>query len=231
MLCFTLGVNAHAQDGLNVYIQDVHPYAYLDNNQAKGPIVDMVKDIDAKLDQTFNIRLVPHKRITQEPDMQRTNLIVAFGCQPIKDTHIVASLFEFDVAMMIRSDTTLNALKQQPFVTVAAVSGRHSGIRGLFGEVRYIDVKNYEQALQLLQKNRVDVVVGLEDEISRASRVIKDENNSSMGATHIVDTIRVQLYVPDVMRTKPYVEKLKAQIEKMKNNGELNKLSYLQPTG
>lgn len=215
--------DSHHQDNhLHVHVQDVRPYAYLDGTQSKGPILDSLNHIQQYTHRAFETTLVPHKRIMNELDMMHAHLIIAFDGERIQGVQPIASLVEFDVSMTIRSDKNFDKIIKDEKAAIAVVRGTYIGLDALSKNTHFVEVKNYEQGLSLLQKNRVDAVMGIQEEIERSIRLLDVGEKSNIGTTHIVSTINAVIYVPNEHNFDPYVKEIKAAVETMKRKGILN---------
>lgn len=217
---------AHKQGYLQVHVQDVRPYAYVDGVEAVGPIMDNLRNIEKRTHHDLNVILTPHKRILKELDMKHANLIVAFNGEKLKDTQEIASLVDFDVAVILRADKHFDAIKKDKNVSIAVVRGTHMGIEALNDNTQYIEVRTYEQGLQLLQKNRVDAVMGIQDELGTAVALLDSERKALIGTAHIVDSVSAKIYVPNEFKAEPYVQDIKQTVDAMKRDGTLVHLPH-----
>lgn len=220
-LALGLEVNAdYKQSHIQVHVQDVRPCASLDGVDVVDPIMNSLRNIEERTDRKLNVLLTPHKRI-KDLDMKKADLIVTFDGDRLHDVEEVASLFDFDVAVIVRADNNFDEIKQNQQASIAVIRGTHMGVEAVNHNVHYIEVKTYEQGLQLLQKKRVDAVMGIKEELSMAAASLNQKDKSLVGETHIVDVVSAKIYVPNEFKAKPYVSDVRKAVEAMKHDGVL----------
>lgn len=221
---FALGMevnNAHKHDHIQVHVQDVCPYACLDEGNAVGPIMDSLKNIEERIHHKLNVLLTPHKRILKDLDSNTADLIVAVHDEKFKDVEEVISLFDLDIAVIIRADKSFDEIKKNQESSIAVIRGIQIGVEAVNDNVHYVEVKTYEQALQLLQKKRVDAVMGIKEELTAAVASLEQKDKFLVGKTHIVNVVSAKIYVPNEFKDKPYVSDVKQAVEAMKRDGML----------
>lgn len=216
----------YKQNPIQVHVQDIRPYAYIDGVEVVGPIMDSLRIIEKHIHHSFNVILTPRKRILKDLDMKHANLIVALDGTKFESVEEVSTLFDFNVAVIMRSDKSFDEIKRNSKACIAVIRGTHMGIETVNHNARYMEVRNYEQALKLLKKSRVDAVMGVQDELGTTIALLDSKNKYSVGSTHIVDSVSVKIYVPNEFKSKPYVKAFKKAVDAMKRDGTFARLYH-----
>lgn len=164
LITFTLftafSINAETQKSINVAMSDVKPVSFRENGALKGINYDILRQIESNTGEIFNYNLYPHSRILNSLPEVNPDLVVVFQnvCKKYEKQYEIAShLYVSMPTIFVKkgTDTKKELRIGRILGTCSVLMNAHVKKDNQF------DVSTLDQAIEMLNKNRLDGICGV----------------------------------------------------------------------
>lgn len=162
LLCsfsFSMAIMAETSTTIEVSMSDVIPLSYREDGVYKGFNYEILKQLETHSELKFNYTLYPHARLSKTLPNTNTDLIIFFkkSCRKFSED------FEIGAPLYISPPTIFlkKGIKYSENLRIGRINGTCIDVMDQNIKKEFqIDVSTIDQALQMLNNNRIDGICG-----------------------------------------------------------------------
>lgn len=232
-VCLSLVSNAEELDSpqlVRFATGTVTPWVYLDEEGGeRGVLVEFSKALALYSGMPYVNILQPYPRALQSLASGYVDCVVAFQSSSVAETAILVSdLSRSRILMVVRKG------EMEKYKTPIADGKRIGLIRGSDYDLsrrnrstyNLFPVSNMHQGLELLIKNRIDVMVGTEEAFSWAIREMK-LGSDDLELVRVIGEAGVGLYLSKHSPREELIEVYRQALNEMRKDGKLERIFKL----
>lgn len=207
--------NSFSDESIRISLPSFPPF-YDEVHPSKGLIVKLIIHIEKKSGLKLIIEKLPYARILKNLRNGDLDAAIIFKNEELKDdVEYVAKLSESKVMIWTKKEYKIKDIKSLYNLQIATIrSASFSDSFDNNSKIKKIPVKNYIQALRMLDLKRVDGVVGSESGViysANASRI----NLKKFGKPLLINSKEWWLHFSKKSKKKKFIKKLKTIINSM----------------
>ena len=224
-LCFSLTSFAHKTDLLQVRSIAVSPYGIKTDDELSGIYYDLANRLLAKSGLESDHHIFPYGRIMHELKIGKTDLTIMFKYKELTDyVDYIYPLPALKNVVIGRRGTNFHSVSQLEKLSVAYLRGaKFSDKIDNNPEIIKQTVSDFYQGLLMLQKGRVNAIIGPMAPILSAAKQL-GLNRDFFGEPLIVSERTPWLQMSKKSSNKVSATKLKTIFSQMMSDGELKKI-------
>lgn len=205
---------------------DQAPWGWQDQQQQlQGATIDFSKQLGERLGIHIEPQIFPYARLLKTLEKEQIDLaLFLFSSRPPSVIKI-EKVIEVDVQLTSSKKIKISELADLSRYRIGKIAGGKygKGLHHRLPESHFIPLYSYQQGLELLQKNRLDAVLGLAYSINQA---LENHKNQPLQLYH-QSLVReeVWLYASPLLNKHPnLILAIKKNIQEMRQNEELNNI-------
>lgn len=212
-------------DPIVVYVNDQKPWSFKQDGEIKGLSVSFLHLLSKAIDHPIAIDAAPYHRLLKDFEAGRMDFTMFLQDQQPKDAIPVVKIIDVDIVALPRQGVEFNSLTDLSHLRVGKMRGAmYSRKLEDSVELECIEVHSYQQALQLLIKGRLDVVVGTPMAIRYAYEDIGIDK-SKFAQPVILDQVEAWLYASKHSKHKHQIQPIRNTVERFTQNKILQSLA------
>lgn len=218
-------LGAQEPEPIVIYVNDQKPWGYRENGELKGASVTFSQLLSKTIDHPIHVEMAPYHRLLKDFEAGRMDFTMFLEDQKPRSAIPVAKLLDVDIVAV--------GLQGFKIATPADLNGLRVGkMRGAMYSQKLADntnfhcveVNNYQQAIQLLLKGRLDAVLGTPMALRYAAQEMALPGDV-LGAPFILDSKEAWLYASATSQHRDKIKPIKNAIELYTKNRILQKLA------
>ncbi len=160
LFLFSFSALAKNPPEIEIAMSDVKPVSYLEDGSFKGVNYDILKQIENLSKLKFNYNLYPHSRLLTKLPEVNPDMTILFqnACQKHQEQYEVAApLYISTPTIFLKKD-----VRPSRNLRIGRIAGTCTLIMNQHIEKEFqLDVATLDQALEMLNKNRLDGICGV----------------------------------------------------------------------
>lgn len=204
---------------------DQPPWAWIDSEGDKhGASVDFSKALCDQLEGTFTTKIRPYPRLVKSIENQKIHYAFFLQAQKPKLSTAVAKAIDVDVVLLSTKEIdTSDIFSLRHFRIGKIANGKYTDkVYSVLPSEFFTPLQSYKQGIELLQKNRLDGVMGLAASINEA--LMESSLPESSFIKKVIAKEEVWLYASQTSKNKAITEKIRAVVNTLREKGELKKM-------
>ena len=203
------------------------PWAWLDNKQQlHGATIDFAKLLELRLGIAIKPQIYPYARLLRSMKNQQMNLALILASDQPQGSVAVAKALEVDVQLTSTKKINIIALSELSQYKIGKIAGGKydKSLHYMLQEEHFTPLHSYQQGLELLEKNRLDAILGLAYSINEA--VEKYATQPALLHHQNITKEEVWLYAsPSFNTNSSLILDIQNSMQEMISKGELNDIA------
>jgi ABC-type amino acid transport substrate-binding protein len=222
---FIISLSITAKDTLNVGVFNIVPYGYLKTGVPTGIIPDILKELEKDSKLNFNLNLLPYKRMIKSLENGSSDFSIFFISETSKKVSTgVIPLYDLKTIVIPRKGLKIDKLKDLNKYQLATPRGVKYNLKVLNDQnAKIFRVLDYNHALDMLNTNRVDAVIGPEKILNYQIKIL-GLNREDFGKSLLITKNTAWIQFSKKSKHLKHIEQIKKSAQNLKKENKIDSI-------